>query len=271
MKITYLGEVVRQQRKLLDIPQELVCEGLCTAMTLSRFESGRQTPSHDCVVAILQRLGLPDDRYYAQLTRTETRLTRLRKEARAYYTQFEHTLGEERRQARADALETLCRLERCIKKDDRINQQFILEMRATLEGHPPQKQLEMLMQAIYLTSPRFDLDDLSKCLYCTEEIAIVNKIVITLSCCGQRPRAINIFNPLLKLVQKRISGHSLLTLIAYNFALQLGLDGHLEEALEISELGRQVCIKQGYYYALPRFLHLEGECYYQMGENSKSL
>ena len=78
MEIKYLGEVVREQRKLLGLRQELVCEGLCTPMTLSRFESGRQTPSRDCVVAILQRLGLPDDQYYAQLTKEETQLSRLK-------------------------------------------------------------------------------------------------------------------------------------------------------------------------------------------------
>ena len=43
MRIKYLGEAVREQRKLLGVPQELVCEGLCTIMTLSRFESGKQT------------------------------------------------------------------------------------------------------------------------------------------------------------------------------------------------------------------------------------
>lgn len=120
MKIMYLGEVVRQQRKKLGVPQDMVCEGLCTPMTLSRFESGRQTPSWDCVVAILQRLGLPDDRYYAQLTRMETKLVLLRKEALAYYKRYEHTLGEDRQQACMNTLETLHKLERCIKEDDHM-------------------------------------------------------------------------------------------------------------------------------------------------------
>lgn len=270
MRVKYLGETVRQQRKLLGVPQELVCEGLCTAMTLSRFENGRQTPSRDCVVAILQRLGLPDDRYYAQLTKTETQLIRLRKEALAYSSQFEQTLGADRQKARRKALEKLHTLERRIKADDHINHQFILGTKVTLEEHPIQKQLEMLMEAIRLTSPRFNPDELGSCLYCTNEVAIINQIAIRYALCGQRRKAIDIYGQLLKLVLKRTSDYTYLPLIAHNYALHLALEKRWEEAVEISNLGRQACIRQGYYRVLPGFLHIEADCYYFMGARARS-
>lgn len=271
MKVTYLGEVVRQQRKMLGLPQELVCEGLCTPMTLSRFESGWQTPSRDCVEAILQRLGLPDNRYYAHLTKAETKLALLRAEALAYCNQFEQTMDEKKQQARMNALKKLRDLERCVKEDDRINQQFILRMKATLETCPPQEQLEMLMKAIHLTSPRFDLDKIDNCLYCMNEVVIINKIAIRYFCCGQRGKAIDIYGQLLKLIQKRTPDHSYLSLIAYNYALYLASEKRWEDAAEISEIGRQVCIKQGNYRMLPGFLHIEAECYYFMGKISRSV
>lgn len=271
MKTMYLGEVVRQERKKLGVPQEMVCEGLCTVMTLSRFESGRQTPSRDCVVAILQRLGLPDDRYYAQLTRRETRLLRLRKEARAYCSQFERTLGEEQQQARMNGLKKLHDLERIIKEDDRINQQFILRIKCSLGAYSPQNQLDVLMKAIHLTSPRFDLDNLDRCLYCVDEVVLINKIAIRHSLCGQPRKAIDIYGQLLKLVLKRNPNHIYLHLIAYNYAWCLASEKRFEEALEISEFGRHICIRQGYYNTFPGFLHIEAECYYFMGAISKSL
>lgn len=271
MKIMYLGEVVRQQRKRLDVPQEMVCEGLCTIMTLSRFESGRQTPSRDCVTAILQRLGLPDDQYYAQLTRAETRLILLRKEVLAYCSRFEQSLGEEREQARIDALEKLHDLECCIKEDDRINQQFVLRMKVSLEAYSPQKQLEMLLEAVRLTSPRFDLDELSNCLYCTDEVILIHKIAIRYARCEQRGKAVDIYGQLLKLIQKRSPDHKYLHLITYNYARYLALENRLEEALEISAFGRQVCINQENYCLFPGFLHIDAECYYLMGEFNKSL
>ena len=137
MTILYLGKAVRQRRKELGVPQELVCEGLCTTMTLSRFESGRQTPSRDCAVAIMQRVGLSADQYYAQLTRRETLLLRLKKDAQAHCSKFERSLGEERQQARMETLQILRSLERLIKADDHINQQFILRLRVTVEEYRP--------------------------------------------------------------------------------------------------------------------------------------
>ena len=270
MKTIHLGKTLQQQRKMLGMSQEMVCEGLCTIMTLSRFESGRQTPSRDCVMAMLQRLGLPDDRFYAQLTRTETKLVRLRKEVLAHYNRFEQTSGEEQQQARAKALETLQKLEHCIKADDRINQQFILGMKAFLETYSPSKRLDMLMDAIRLTSPRFDLNKLSNCLYCVSEVAIICKIAISYSQCGQRRKAIDILDQLLKLVLKQNPDHNYLPLILYNYARYLGLENQLDKALEISKLGRQVCIGQEHYHLLPKFLHIEAECYYLMGEINRN-
>ena len=271
MEIMYLGEAVRQQRKRLGLTLEMVCEGLCTIMTLSRFEKGKQTPSRDCVGAILQRLGMPGDQYCAQLTDAEAQLLRLRTEINAYCGQFEQTLGEEQQQARKSALEKLRDLERCVKENDRINQQFILGVRATLEPYRPQEQLEMLMKAIRLTSPRFDSEKISNCLYCATEVVIINKIAIRYFFCEQREKALDIYEQLLKLILKRDPNHDCLHLITYNYALYLAEEKRWKEALEISALGREVCIKQGNYNTLPGFLHIEAESYYFMGESSRSI
>lgn len=271
MKVKYLGEAVREQRKLLGVPQELVCEGLCTIMTLSRFESGKQTPSRDCVVAILQRLELPDNRFYAQLTGEETRLLHLKAEVLAYSGQFEQAFGEDRQQVRINALEKLHDLERCVKENDRINQQFVIGMKATFETYSPQKQLEMLMEAIHLTSPRFDLAEVGKCLYCTNELVLINKLAIRYDSCGQRGKAIDIYEQLLKLILERAPNHDCLHLFAYNYARCLALEKRLEKALEIANIGRQICIKQARHYLLPGFLYIAAECHYLMGEPGRSL
>lgn len=270
MKVRYLGEIVRRKRKQLGLRQDQVCGGLCSAMTLSRFESGKQTPSRDCVVAILQRLGLPDNQCYAQLTREESQLFLLRKKVNAYYRQFELMLGEARQQARMNALDKLRELESCIKEDDCINQQFVLRMNASLGEYSPEIQLEMLIDALRITSPRFDLDELSSCLYCTDELILIHKIARRHFRCGQRKKAIDIYEQLLNLVLKRTPDHDNLPLIAYNYARYLAIENRLEEALEISKLGRQICIKQGNYYAFPGFLHIGAGCYYHMGDLSRS-
>ena len=128
----------------------------------------------------------------------------------------------------------------------------------------------MLMKAIRLTVPRFDLDELSKFLYSTGEVAVINKIAINYFRCGQQQKAFDIYGQLLKLVLKRTPNHKYLLLIAYNYARHLVLEDRLEEALEISEIGRKTCIKQEHYYLLPKFLHVEAECLYFTGRADKS-
>lgn len=49
-------------------------------MTLSRLENGKQTPSRNRINALLQRLGLPDDRYFALLSKNELEMEALQKE-----------------------------------------------------------------------------------------------------------------------------------------------------------------------------------------------
>lgn len=66
-----LGEYIRQRRLDLGLTQEAVCDGICEPITLSRIENGKQTPSRTRINAILQRLDLTDDRYYALLSKDE--------------------------------------------------------------------------------------------------------------------------------------------------------------------------------------------------------
>ena len=80
MKEIFLGEFIKQRRLELGLTQEQLCEGICEPMTISRIENGRQTPSRNRINALLQRLGLPDDRYYALLSKNEAEVAGLQRE-----------------------------------------------------------------------------------------------------------------------------------------------------------------------------------------------
>lgn len=78
MQEIFIGEAIRQRRLALGLTQEELCEGLCEPATLSRIENGRQAPSRSRANALLQRLGLPNDRYYVILTPKEAEADSLR-------------------------------------------------------------------------------------------------------------------------------------------------------------------------------------------------
>lgn len=196
MKNVFLGEYIKQRRLDLGLTQEQLCDGICEPMTLSRLENGKQTPSRNRINALLQRLGLPDDRYFALLSKNELEMEALQKEIVA--CNANHRVEE--------GFETLKKFEQIADHDDQIAQQFILRSKVLLgrldQRYTPQEQIDLLMQAIRLTVPRFNLDEIERFFYSTDEIKIINQIGIAYSDDGQNKKAADIYYQLLKYVRK---------------------------------------------------------------------
>lgn len=278
MREMFLGEVIKQRRTELRLTQEELCEGICDAVTISRIENGRQTPSRNRINALLQRLGLPNDRYYALLSKHEMELDSLRKELHHRTAYFEQASDEIRDSARLRALETLQKLEAIMDADDQITRQQILSKRVTLGNtdgpYNCEERLDLLMEAIHLTVPRFDLKKICERYYTTDEIRIINQIAATYAMAGQRNEAIHIYGQLLQYVQKnnqrlaRYAGQ--LAMVAHNYSIDLGLEKRYREAIEIAELGRCTCVEYGHYQFLPGLLAIMAECCYFMGEMERS-
>lgn len=74
------GEYIKRERMKQGITQEMLCEGICETITVSRMENGKQMPSYSRIQAFLQRLGLPDDRYLALLGPKEMEIKTLQDE-----------------------------------------------------------------------------------------------------------------------------------------------------------------------------------------------
>lgn len=70
MNCIYIGTFIKQRRKELKLTQEQVCSGICDPVTLSRIENGKQAPSKSVISALLQRLGMPEARYYVLESKT---------------------------------------------------------------------------------------------------------------------------------------------------------------------------------------------------------
>lgn len=80
MNMVFIGEYIQKRRKSMGLTQETVCHGICDCATLSRIENGRVTPRKTVISALLQRLGLPEENYYAFLSKNELEIETLKKE-----------------------------------------------------------------------------------------------------------------------------------------------------------------------------------------------
>ena len=124
MKEIYIGSIIRKRRQELGLTQEQLCRGICETVTLSRIENGKQTPSRSKLNALLQRLGMPGERYYALLSEQEMKISNLQTEIVSC-----NVLGQ-----REQGLKKLEELERMMEADDHLTRQFVLRCRALLGG-----------------------------------------------------------------------------------------------------------------------------------------
>lgn len=277
MKELRIGEVIQKRRKELGLTQAEVCEGICEPMTLSRIENGRQAPSYNRVKAILHRLDLPDDRYTALLDEDEITLEDLKREASARVNLVANASAQDKPQLREEALAAIQALEE-FAGEDQLTQQAAMGLRASL-GRPEgpyslEEKLELLLKAICMTRPKFDLEEINDFRYSGGEIALIIRIANAYSLAGEKRKVLDIYSQLVKYARKhgwdqpRYAGN--LVVILNNYARELNIDKRYEEALEIAQMGWNIAVKYSDYRCLGGLLSIQANVYAHLDDKEKS-
>lgn len=240
-----IGYYIKRIRQEKGISQEALYEGLCSRSTIHRIESGKQQPTMFTAIHLLQRLGLDENSFLVPLGPRDFEICNLQKEIVALnaQSQFEQ------------ALERIDRLEKLVAPKEKLAQQFLLRSRA-LAGywqdgkHLPYDyptQRRMLLDALEITHPDFDLEKIERCLLSIEDIKSLNQIAITYSETGDRRFAIRIYEQLLRYPgQNLLNIDALLSVVPmlhYNCSRLLGLEKRFEEELEVAQTGYEICVK----------------------------
>ncbi len=278
MKEIFLGEVIRQRRIELGLTQEELCEGICEPITISRFEHGRQTPSRNRVRALLFRLGLPDDRYFALLSTQETKISILETEITECNVRFERAFPEDRPSIRKEALEKHHLLNSLITPKDVLSTQFLLRSQYILgtENGPYSFEdgVALLTDAIRLTSPSFSPDNISVGLYSEQEINLISTLANCYIRANHHSEAIDILSQLLTYIELHLNQlpktKAHIPLICFNYARELEITGHYKEAQGIAERGRLASVNSGFYQLLPDLLAILAECSFHLNNREES-
>ena len=274
-----LGALIRQRRIDRNMTQEELGGNLYSASQISRIESGQSFPDYDKLQKLLQALGLEDDLFCGLRNQAKMKITLLQEEALESCVHFEHATGETRRVIRNEAMEKLRELEAMVSDSDHLTQQFIIHCKIVLgkeDGIPytPKEELDLLLKAIRLTVPRFDIEKINESLYYFNEIKIINQIALAYSHDDDHETANDIFRQLLKYIEthnqdiRRSAGY--FPLVAHNYARELGLSGHYKEAIRIGNKGWEISKKHRYYEFLGGILHTMAECHYYLGNDTIS-
>jgi len=278
MKEVFLGEVIRQRRLELGLTQEELCEGICEPMTISRFENGRQTPSRNRIKALLQRLGLPDDRFFGLLSAKEMQISNIEKEITSCHVRFGRATPEEKNRIREETFSKHRELESVIDKDDTLSRQLILRSKYLLGTefgpYSLNEGLFMLLEAMRLTSPKFDLDQIGRGLYTENEIKLINNMANCYIRAGRHYDAIDILKPLLRYLQTNMKNippnRAQIPMVSFNYARELAIVKRFNDAIEIAEYARRICIDYGVYTSLSGVLMILAECHYHLGDHERS-
>lgn len=268
-----IGDYIRTQREAKEINQDDLCRGICNRSTLSRIERGRQEPSYYTLKVLLQRLGIPEERFQILMGPQEFEIEELQQEIVADNVKHDFS----------SALKKIERLETLFQAEQQpVLQQFVLRVRA-LAGYEKDgqhfdydysTQREMLTHALELTCAGIHLKNMGRFLLGEDEAKIINQIAITYSEEGNRGQAIEIYRQLIRYVQRNFAGceveRVLLPLTAYNYSRLLGLECRYEEAIEVAKLGRQCCVKYNRCRMLGGLLLNIAYCLHEMGEDERS-
>lgn len=272
MKKYYIGELIKKRRKELHLTQEQLAEGICEPVTISRIENGSNTPSYHRLLALLQRLDLPESKCYMLVSENEMEISNL---------QNEIISSNIRRDSRR-GLEKIQELEKIAEPDDILIRQFILRSKVLLGKlengqivlYRFDEKLQMLFEAIHMTSPHFDMEAIYEGHYTLDDVKVINQIAMVYSDAGQHKKAIDIYYQLLRYVEKHfqniLQSNGLLPLISLNYARELDLVGRYAEAVEIAETGWKACVQYGQYSCLPSILAIIAECYHFLNQDEKS-
>ena len=272
MKELFIGEVIKRKRKELRLTQEELCEGICEPSTISRIESGKQVPAKNKLDALLQRLDLPGDRYYALLSKNELEISNL--QSQIISCNVSNNKQEEQ--------QCLKKLEEIVSEDDHLVRQFILRSKIAfgyldgenLRPYTYEEKEKVLFEALYLTVPKFDIDEINNNFYTVEEIKIINQIALNYSDAGQNKTAIDIYHQLLKYIKKHLmnlkESNGLLILIAYNYSRRLYFEKRYEESIDIANLGLEASRQERCFSCLGGLLSVLGHALYVEGKLEES-
>lgn len=162
--IFYFGDLIRDLRTEQKLPQQIVCQGLCSKSKLSKIENNYLQPDIALAEALLQRLGLSERVFTFWGTEKEQKLHELK-----FKIMHCQRSPEKSRQ------EYLLDLKKLISPKQHLETQLYLYEAALCEMNY-NKRLDLLFNALHITLPEFTFSHINDYKYSWLEFTILNSI-----------------------------------------------------------------------------------------------
>ena len=186
-----LGSLVRKLRKERNLTQEQLAEGICSPVSISRIESGRQRPSKALLDALMDRLGMSSYQLFESSAGSAERqaFDRL---SQATWNAINH-LDTDGGRALLDDLRSSAQ-----ETGSPEERQRVLELEAAALIRPQDspedcmRAFELLEQGLRLSQPDIDVYDLGIRLLSSREAELLSLMVVALHGAGRTMDALRL-------------------------------------------------------------------------------
>lgn len=231
MGLYHIGEVIKRTRESFGMTQEELSEGICTAETLSRIETGKRTPNRVNFKALMERLGKCGEKYFPHI----------RVDSHKKMEQWEKILLLNQTHRFEEALIELEDFENSLDLEDKVNKQAVMRLRAlcnyNLGKLSAEEKREKLEEALRLTVVHWDGRNIPKGVFTRNESILFCNIAVSYMNEGKLQEALALMRQMQEYFEttrmdeeERCFSEGLLL---SNLAQCLGKNGDTKEALEI--------------------------------------
>lgn len=278
MKVVFLGEIIKKKRKALNLTQAQLCEGICEPTTMSRIESGIQRPDLNIIQPILDRLGLPDECYYALVGKKEENIEDLKNKIIAELVRHNSCVDPEKTNLLMLIDHDVNLLLTSSSKKDNTTMQFGKFVQNILTYNRKEvdvnKTINQLSDILRMTIPNFDSSNINKYFFTHQEIVIIDWLALLYSSSGDYKKSFQIFSDLFSYLQSKTEKSnrlfSLIPLVALNYSQELCKTQKYVASIPVIIYGLKICRSQGLSHYMGDLIHNAGEAYYHLGNIEQS-
>ena len=236
---TVVGRLLYTARKEKHVTQEEVCHGVCNRTTVARIESGIIMPSLKQMEVFFTRLGEPIPNNIVPVTKADKIRFNLEEKMLCMFDSRD-----------LKRLEILNEYKNCHHTWGKLEEQFFLLQQGTYVSQFDeclQESIEIFEKALKLTNPDFSvIKEIPDCLFSIKELNLINSIAhseyylydLHKKDIDSKNRAINRMQFLKSYFEKHFKNYEswgMYSVIIFNLTNWVGLDGKIEEALDLSE------------------------------------
>ncbi|MCL2245020.1 MAG: helix-turn-helix domain-containing protein [Treponema sp.] len=275
MPLLNIGTLIKKLRIQQGMTQEALAYPVIEQSTLSRIESGQTMPNKSTTEMLLERLGynprnidIVIDKKTQDIQKAMDDLYGLIKTESIYDDQEEKTKKAE---AIINELEGDAEF-----MSERVNRQYILLSKAMCALHRKEESssvLNTLMEAIKISIPEYNENDIDKYYLSKQDVRIINLTTMVYRDNGRLDDGINVLSLLKKNFEEtnidKESRGEYYASVVYALAQLLYYAKKYEEARKMCDRAAEICIETGVFRLLPLVTAYKANCLYHLGDKDE--